>query len=66
MRMRTNAKETAVTVATARAQFKAMLANARSLDHMTPESLVRSYRLSLKEIEYELVCARQRRERSDG
>lgn len=64
--MRTNAKESAVTVATARAQFKAMLANARSLDHMTPESLVRSYRLSLKEIEYELVCARQRRERSDG
>jgi len=61
VRMRTNAKESAVTVATARAQFKAMLANARSLDHMTPESLVRSYRLSLKEIEYELTIAKQKR-----
>lgn len=59
--MRTNAKESAVTVATARAQFKAMLANARSLDNMTPESLVRSYRLSLKEIEYELTIAKQKR-----
>lgn len=59
--MRANAKESAVTVATARAQFKAMLANARSLDHMTPESLVRSYRLSLKEIEYELTIAKQKR-----
>ena len=39
----------------------AMLANARSLDHMTPESLVRSYRLSLKEIEYELTIAKQKR-----
>lgn len=59
--MRTNAKESAVTVATARAQFRMMLANARSLDHMSPESLVRSYRLSLKEIEYELTIAKQKR-----
>lgn len=60
MRMRA-AQNTAVTVATARAQLKAMLANARSLDAFTVESLIRSYRLSPKEIEYELAIARQKR-----
>lgn len=59
--MRTNAKDSAVTVATARAQLKAMLANARSLDHLTADQLVRSYRVPLKEIEYELAIARQKR-----
>lgn len=59
--MRTNAKDSAVTVATARAQLKAMLANARSLDHLTVDQLVRSYRVPLKEIEYELAIARQKR-----
>lgn len=51
----------AITVASARAQLKAMLANARSLDHLTVEQLVRSYRVPLKEIEYELAIARQKR-----
>lgn len=61
MRMRTNAKDSAVTVATARAQLKGMLANARSLDHLTVEQLVRSYRVPLKEIEYLLTIERQNR-----
>ena len=61
MRMRTNAKDSAVTVATARAQLKAMLANARSLDGMTAEGLFRAYRVPLKEIEYELTMAQQKR-----
>lgn len=60
--MRTNAKDSAVTVATARAQLKGMLANARSLDHLTVEQLVRSYRVPLKEIEYLLTIERQKRE----
>ncbi|WP_093021146.1 hypothetical protein [Sphingobium sp. YR768] len=59
--MRTNAKDSAVTIATACAQLKAMLANARSLDHLTVETLVRSYRVPVKEIEYELAIARQKR-----
>ncbi|QJR01150.1 hypothetical protein HH800_02405 [Sphingobium yanoikuyae] len=51
----------AITVASARAQLKAMLANARSLDHLTVEQLVRSYRVPPREIEYELTVARQKR-----
>lgn len=61
MRMRKSAGDSAVTVATARAQLKSMLANARSLDGMTVETLVRSYRVPRKEIEYELTIARQKR-----
>jgi len=62
VRMRTNAKDSAITIATARAQMVAMLANARSIDHHTAESLHRSYRVPLKEIEYHLTIERQRRE----
>jgi hypothetical protein len=60
--MRMIRQKEAMTVASARAQLKAMLANARSLDHLTVEQLVRSYRVSLKEIEYELAIARRKRE----
>jgi hypothetical protein len=59
--MRMTRQKEAITVASARAQLKAMLANARSLDHLTVEQLVRSYRVPLKEIEYELAIARQKR-----
>lgn len=62
MRMRTNAKDSAITIATARAQMVAMLANARSLDGFTVEGLARSYRVPLREIEYHLTIERQRRE----
>lgn len=62
MRMRRNAGESAITMATARAQLKSMLANARSLDAMSVEVLSRSYRVPVKEIEYELAIARQKRE----
>ncbi|SCW56757.1 hypothetical protein SAMN02927924_01416 [Sphingobium faniae] len=55
-------KNDAITVAAARSQLKLLLANARSLDNLTPEILVRSYRVPLREIEYELVMERQRRE----
>lgn len=41
--------------------MKAMLANARSLDHLSVDTLARSYRVPLKEIEYELAIARQKR-----
>lgn len=55
-------KNDAITVAAARSQLKSLLVSARSLDVFTPESLHRSYRVPLKEIEYELVMERQRRE----
>lgn len=61
MRMRTNAKDSAITIATARAQMLAMLANARTVDGFTVEGLARSYRLPLREIEYHLTIERQRR-----
>lgn len=51
----------AITVAAARAQLKAVLANARSLDHFTVDQLARCYRVSAREIEYELTIARQKR-----
>ena len=60
--MRMTRQKEAITVAAARAQLKAMLANARSLDHLTIEQLSRSYRVSPKEIQYELTVARQKRE----
>lgn len=59
--MRMTRQKEAITVASARAQLKAMLANARSLDHLTIDQLARSYRVPLKEIEYELAIARQKR-----
>lgn len=55
-------KNDAITVAAARSQLKMLLASARSLDIFTPESLARSYRVPIKEIEYELTIARQKRE----
>ncbi|MFQ3894586.1 hypothetical protein [Sphingobium sp. R-7] len=55
----------AMTVASARAQLKAMLANARSLDRFTVDTLARSYRVPPREIEYELMVARQKREALD-
>ncbi len=61
MRIRTNAKDSAITIATARSQMLAMLANARSVDSFTVEGLARSYRLPLREIEYHLTIERQRR-----
>ena len=46
-----------------RAGAQLFLAGARSLDHITAESLARQYRLSPKIAEYMLTIARQRRER---
>jgi uncharacterized protein YfeS len=59
--MRMTRQKEAITVASARAQLKVMLANARSLDHLTIEQLARSYRVPVKEIECELATARQKR-----
>jgi len=42
------------------------LLNARSLDHVTPESLARQCCLSMKRAEYMLMMARQRREAANG
>lgn len=61
MRMRKNAKDSAVTIATARMQLTSMLANARTLEGLTAESLARSYRVPVKEIDYMLTIARQKR-----
>lgn len=47
----------------ARAGAQLFLSGARSLDHVTAESLARQYHLSPKLAEYMLVIARQRRER---
>lgn len=60
--MRIKAKNDAITVATARSQLKQLLANARSLDHLTAETLARSYRVPLKEITYLLTLEQNRRE----
>jgi len=60
--MRIKAKNDAITVAAARSQLKQLLANARTLEHLTAETLARSYRVPLKEIEYLLTMERQRRE----
>lgn len=60
--MRRIAKNDAITVASARAQLKLLLANARTLDHLTVETLTRSYRVPPKEIEYLLALERQHRE----
>ena len=62
MRMRRAVKNDAITVAAARSQLKLLLANARSLDHLTVETLARSYRVPPKEIEYLLTLERSRRE----
>lgn len=51
-----------ITVAAARSQLKMLLANARSLDRLTPETLARSYRVPLKEITYLLTLEQNRRE----
>ena len=51
-----------ITQAQARVALKMMLVNARSIDAFTPESLARMYRVPLKECEYELTIARQKRE----
>lgn len=55
-------KKDAITVSVARAQLKALLTNARTLDHLTVETLARSYRVPLKEIEYLLTMERKQRE----
>jgi len=60
--MRIKAKNDAITVAAARSQLKQLLANARSLDHLTAEKLARSYRVPLKEITYLLTLEQNRRE----
>lgn len=60
--MRMIRQKEAITIATARAQLKSMLANARSLDAFTVDQLARCYRVPPKEIEYELSVARQKRE----
>ncbi|WP_416463214.1 hypothetical protein [Sphingomonas sp. VDB2] len=63
--MRMSRQKEAITVASARAQLKVMLANARSLEHLAIDQLARSYRVPPKEIEYELTVARQKREARD-
>lgn len=55
-------KSEALTVAAARTQLKLLLGQAVSLDHLTAEGLHRSYRVPLREIEYMLTIARQKRE----
>ena len=60
--MRMRAQKEAITVSVARSQLTMLLANARSLDHLTVETLARSYRVKPKEIEYLLTVERQRRE----
>lgn len=47
----------------AKAGAQLFLAGAKSLDHVTAESLASQYRLSLKLAEYMLTIANQRRER---
>lgn len=49
--------------AKARAGAQLFLSGARSLEHVTAESLARQYRLSPKVAEYMLTIASQRRER---
>lgn len=46
----------------ARANAQLFLTGARSIDHVTVDSLARQYRLSAKTAEYMLTVARQRRE----
>ena len=60
--MKMRAQKEAITVSVARSQLTMLLANARSLDHLTVETLARSYRLKPKEIEYLLTIERQKRE----
>lgn len=64
--MRMHAQKEAITVTAARSQLKMLLTNARSLDHLTVETLARSYRVPLKEIDYLLTTERQRREAAAG
>jgi hypothetical protein len=51
-----------LSVAAARVSLKTMLASARSLDSFTVDGLARMFRVPEKEIEYELMIARQRRQ----
>lgn len=62
VRRRAIQKNEALTVTAARAQLRMLLANARSLDALTPEMLARSYRVQPREIDRLLSEERQRRE----